>query len=90
MSVETSEQTKMEIQLSDMAKLEFSAGSQAALIWIEDLQRRVGNTKNSQSKLELLQIINTGEHYQVIWRTEAQVRVRIKEMVLIVQVTINV
>ena len=64
----------MEIQLQGMAKLEFSAGSQGALIWVEDLERRVGNIRNCQSKLELLKIIRTGEHYQIEWRTEAQVR----------------
>ena len=74
MSLETSDTSRMEIQLQGMAKLEFSAGSQGALIWVEDLERRVGNIRNCQSKLELLKIIRTGEHYQIEWRTEAQVR----------------
>ena len=62
MSLETSDTSRMEIQLQGMAKLEFSAGSQGALIWVEDLERRVGNIRNCQSKLELLKIIRTGEH----------------------------
>ena len=55
----------MEILLPGLTKLEFSAGSQGALIWVEDLERRVGNIRNSQSKMELLQIIRTGEHHEI-------------------------
>ena len=36
--------------------------------------RRIGNIRNFQSKSELLQIIRDGQHHQVIWRTEGQVR----------------
>lgn len=64
----------MEILLPGLTKLEFSAGSQGALIWVEDLERRVGNIRNSQSKMELLQIIRTGEHHEIEWRNETQVR----------------
>jgi uncharacterized tellurite resistance protein B-like protein len=74
MSIETSETLRMEILLPGLTKLEFSAGSQGALIWVEDLERRVGNIRNSQSKMELLQIIRTGEHHEIEWRNETQVR----------------
>ena len=64
----------MEIQLPGMAKLEYSSGSQGSMIWVEDLERKIGNIRNCLSKMELLQIIRTGTHHQIEWRTEAQVR----------------
>ena len=66
--------TRTEIHLPGFAKLEFSAGSQGAQVWTEELERRIGNIRNSQAKSELLQIIRSGKHYEIAWRNEQQVR----------------
>jgi len=66
--------TRTELHLPGFSKLEHSAGSQGAQVWTEELERRVGNIRNSQTKSELLQIIRTGKHYEIAWRNEQQVR----------------
>ena len=66
MSIESKDTaTRTEITLPGFAKLEFSAGSQGALVWMEELERRLGNIINSQTKSELMEIIRTGLHHEI-------------------------
>ena len=64
----------MEITLPRFTKLEFVAGSQGALVWTEELERRLGNVINSQMKSELMEIIRTGLHHEIKWKTEQQMQ----------------
>ena len=72
--------SQTEIRLPELAKLEWSTGSQGALIWIEELERTVGSIRNSQSKSELLQIIRNGKHYEIEWKTKQQVRAQFPDL----------
>ena len=71
---------QMEIRLPELAKLEWSTGSQGALIWIEELERKAGSIRNSESKSELLQIIRNGQHYEIEWRTKQKVRAQFPDL----------
>ena len=67
--------TQREITLAGFGKLEFVTGSQGALVWTEDLERRLGNVINSQMKSELMEIIRTGLHHEIKWKTEQQMQI---------------
>ena len=67
--------TRPEITLPGFGKLEFVAGSQGALVWTEELERRLGNVINSQMKSELMEIIRTGLHHEIKWKTEQQMQI---------------
>ena len=55
------------LSIPDQEKLEFSAGIDAAQIWVDQLKRRANKLKGSQAKSELVAILSTGDHYEIEW-----------------------
>ena len=55
------------LSIPDQEKLEFSAGIDAAQIWVDQLKRRANKLKGSKAKSELVAILSTGDHYEIEW-----------------------